>query len=181
MKETHAPTILSRKTGKPRSNGREACGKEADQTAWTTVRAAITRPCKMLICSPTILIVSLHMFVVYGYFYLLFTTIPLFFQDIYAFSSGSIGLAFLGSGTGTTIGVVVSGLVSYKWAERLRDRADTDEYRPEYRLPLAIIGSIILPIDLLWVGWTAESHQHWILPIIGAGIISVTTSFIYVS
>jgi hypothetical protein len=49
----------------------------------------------MLILSPIVLLTSLYIGVVYGYFYLLFTTFTLVFEDNYGFSSGSVGLTYV--------------------------------------------------------------------------------------
>lgn len=56
---------------------------------------SITRPLKMLILSPIVLLTSLYIGIVYGYFYLLFTTFTLVFEEKYGFSSGSVGLTYV--------------------------------------------------------------------------------------
>lgn len=56
---------------------------------------SITRPMKMLILSPIILLTSLYIGIVYGYFYLLFTTFTLVYEEKYGFSSGSVGLTYV--------------------------------------------------------------------------------------
>jgi len=33
--------------------------------------------------------------------------------------------------------------------------------KPEYRLPLANIGVVFIPISLFWFAWTVEYHVHW--------------------
>lgn len=32
---------------------------------------------------------------------------------------------------------------------------------------------ILLPIGFFWFGWTAETHQHWILPDISAFLLAM--------
>lgn len=56
---------------------------------------SITRPLKMLILSPIVLLTSLYIGIVYGYFYLLFTTFTLIFEEKYGFSSSSVGLTYV--------------------------------------------------------------------------------------
>ena len=39
-----------------------------------------------------------------------------------------------------------------------------------------VVGTILLPIGLLWTGWTARADVHWIVPdmgivVVGAGMI----------
>lgn len=59
---------------------------------------------------------------------------------------------------------------------------------PEMRIPVLIIGSLFIPVGLLyvsltfvlmagtysrfhsWYGWSAHAKIHWIMPIIGTGI-----------
>lgn len=125
---------------------------------------AIIRPTKMLLFSPIVLTLSVYMAVVYGYLYLLFTTLTLVFEKGYGFSSGTVGLAFLGIGLGSMLGLAIFGIVSDKIVKRMSAKG---EMKPEYRLPPLIPGSLLVPIGLFWYGWTAETHQHWILPIIG--------------
>jgi len=35
-----------------------------------------------------------------------------------------------------------------------------------------IPGAFLVPIGLLWYGWTSQAHTHWILPNIGAAIFA---------
>jgi MFS family permease len=56
---------------------------------------SITRPIKMLIWSPIVLLTGLYIGIVYGYFYLLFTTFTLVLEEKYGFSSGSIVLTYV--------------------------------------------------------------------------------------
>jgi hypothetical protein len=39
--------------------------------------------------------------------------------------------------------------------------------KPEFRLPLANIGSILIPASLFWFAWTVEKHAHWFATISG--------------
>ena len=57
---------------------------------------------------------SLYVAIVYGYLYLLFTTLTPVFESQYHFSSGSVGLTYLGIGIGALFGVVIFGILSDK-------------------------------------------------------------------
>ncbi|KAL6875114.1 hypothetical protein J3F83DRAFT_729939 [Trichoderma novae-zelandiae] len=37
-------------------------------------------------------------------------------------------------------------------------------------MPGMLLGSVAVPIGLFWFGWTAQTHQHWMLPISGSSI-----------
>ncbi|PWZ00430.1 MFS general substrate transporter [Testicularia cyperi] len=47
--------------------------------------------------------------------------------------------------------------------------------RPEYRLPLCLVGMFILPCGLILFGWSAENQTHWIVPLIGSFIVGYAT------
>lgn len=44
---------------------------------------------------------------------------------------------------------------------------------PEYRLPLIIPFSLLIPIGLFTYGWSAQHQLHWIVPSVGVAIMSV--------
>lgn len=53
--------------------------------------------------------------------------------------------------------------------------------KPEYRLPLANIGSILIPISLFWFAWTVEFHVRWFVTILstffyGVGQVAIFNS-----
>ncbi|EGC49113.1 caffeine resistance protein [Histoplasma capsulatum var. duboisii H88] len=131
---------------------------------------AIIRPTKMLFLSPIVFLLSLFMAVVYGYLYLLFTTFANVFVEKYNFSTGSVGLAFLGIGVGSIMGLAISSAFSDTILQRLAKR-NNGEMKPEYRIPLMIPGGLCVPIGLFWYGWTAEKGVHYLAPIVGTGFV----------
>ena len=110
------------------------------------------------------------MAIVYGYLYLIFTTLTLVFENEYGFSQGSVGLTYLGIGVGSLLGLAVFGTVSDRLIKRL---AKGGEMKPEMRLPPLIPGSMLIPIGLFWYGWSAQKHIHWIMPIIGTCFVGM--------
>ncbi len=103
---------------------------------------------KMLIFSPIVLTLSLYMAVVYGYLYLLFTTITEVYEVQYQFSAGSVGLTYLGIGVGSLIGVITFGIASDRIMKAL---SKGGEMKAEYRLPPMIPGSFLIPIGCMIV------------------------------
>jgi MFS family permease len=167
MRETYEPVLLERRakrlrmeTGNPNLRSRLDPGIPKQEFF---IRA-IVRPTKMLLFSPIVLILSIYMAIVYGYLYLLFTTLTMVFEGTYHFSQGNVGLAFLGIGIGSMLGLVIFGALSDKTVKKM---AAQGEMKPEYRLPPLIPGSLVIPIGLFWYGWSAEKAIHWIMPIIG--------------
>ena len=83
------------------------------------------------------------MAVVYGYLYLLFTTITEVFEGTYGFSAGNVGLTYLGIGLGSFIGLFLFGMASDRI---MKAKSAAGEMKPEYRLPPMIPGAWTIPI-----------------------------------
>lgn len=47
--------------------------------------------------------------------------------------------------------------------------------RPEYRLPLCLLGMFVLPVGLFVFGWTAQGRCHWAVPLIGSLLVGAGT------
>lgn len=71
-----------------------------------------------------------------------------------------------------TIGLVIIGTLSDRNVKKKAQAGDS-EWKPEYRLPPLLPGSLVVPIGLFWYGWSAEAHVHWTMPIIGTGFFAI--------
>ena len=100
---------------------------------------------KLLIFSPIVLALSIYITFVYGLLYLLFATITSVFTQGYGFSQGLSGLAYLGTGTGMILGLVIVGGPSDLLLKKLA-AANHGFIKPEYRLPPMIVAGLILPV-----------------------------------
>lgn len=140
---------------------------------------SIVRPTKMLFLSPIVFLLSLYVGVIYGYLYLLFTTITSVFEEQYNFSQGSVGLTYLGLGVGSLIGLFILGATSDRLLNYLS--AKNGQKKPEYRLPPMIPGAVFVPISLFIYGWTAYYKTHWIVPIIGTSFLGAGMMITFVS
>ena len=150
MRETFEPVLLERKTKRLRKEtGNPNLRSKLDSGIPTKdfFTRALIRPTRMLIFSPIVLLLSIYMAVVYGYLYLLFTTLTLVFEEKYHFSQGTVGLSFLGIGVGSMLGLVIFGIFSDKVVKKLSAKG---EMKPEYRLPPLVPGSLFIPIGLFW-------------------------------
>jgi multidrug resistance protein len=193
MKETYAPVIIERKaarlrkeTGNPNLRSKLDVGlSPRDYFA-----RGIVRPFKMLIFSPISIIFALYISVVYGYLYLMFTSITEVFQRYYGFSAGTVGLVYLGLGVGSLIGVGYFSVASDRSIKKRAAKADAEAdaegkpregMKPEYRLPPLVYGAFFLPAGLFIYGWTAEYHTHWIVPILGTAVIGVGNLIIFMA
>jgi len=181
LRESYAYTILDRKTKRLREetgNPNLRSALDSGRSAKDLFLFSIVRPTKMLFRSPIVFLLSLYVAVVYGYLYLLFTTLTAVFEGQYGFSQGSVGLAYLGIGVGSIIGLFIVGSVSDRLLKYLSEKNGTS--KPEFRLPPMIPGTFFIPLALFWYGWTADKHLHWILPIIGTAFLGVGMLLVFV-
>lgn len=170
QRETYEPVLLQRLTNKlKKETGNDKLTSKLDPgiTKKEFFTRAIVRPTKMLIFSPIVLALSVYMAIVYGYLYLLFTTLTPVYEGIYGFGPGPVGLVFLGIGIGAMLGLIIFGVFSDRILKRLTARSGTGEMKPEYRLPPLVAGCFFIPIGLFWYGWSIEKEIHWIMGIIG--------------
>ncbi|OQD69968.1 hypothetical protein PENDEC_c028G00550 [Penicillium decumbens] len=174
IRESYAPTLLARKTKKLQKetgNMNLRSALDTGRTPRDLFMFSIVRPTKMLFFSPIVFLLSLYVGVIYGYLYLLFTTISDVFEGQYGFSQGSVGLSYLGIGIGSLLGLVVLGATSDRILAHLSEKNGVK--KPEYRLPAMIPGSFFVPASLFIYGWTAYYKTHWIVPIIGTSLLGI--------
>lgn len=173
LRESYPPVLLERKAERLRKEtGNENLRSKlaSPLSPRALFKVSIVRPMKLLLFSPIVLALSTYMAVVYGYLYLLFTTITEVYEGQYHFSQGTVGLTYLGIGVGSLFGVIIFGIASDRI---VKAKSKTGEMKAEYRLPPMIPGSFIIPIGLFLYGWTADKHVFWIAPIIGTGLVGL--------
>lgn len=86
-------------------------------------------------------------------------------------SRGISGLNYISLGLGPIIGAQISALVNDRIYRNLKKKNNSIG-RPEFRLPLMFVGSILVPIGLFCYGWSAQAHTQWIVPNLGILIYS---------
>lgn len=147
------------------------------KTPRQVMATAISRPTKLLMRSPIVVLLSLYVSLVYSYMYLLFTTFTDVFESQYQFNTGEAGLAYLGLGVGFCLGQLTVMPFSNWYLRRQQKLRGSN--KPEDRLPPLILGSFLLPIGLFWYGWSAKAHAHWIVPIIGTSFVGVGILYVF--
>ena len=100
--ETYRVVILQKKAKCEQSTGKasgqtdqEACRQ---RSVTTVLKAAVSRPLWLLVRSPVLALITVYVSLVYGYTYLVFTTLAEVFETTYNFSQGPVGLTYLGIG-----------------------------------------------------------------------------------
>ncbi|KAH7313949.1 major facilitator superfamily domain-containing protein [Stachybotrys elegans] len=180
--ETYAPILLQRKVDRLKeATGNENLRHELDDglTPWGKIKRGIVRPAKLLFLTPIGLVFALHLAVVYGYIYLMFSSVTQVFSQQYGIRGSLSGLVFLGMGIGSLIGVLATSIVTDRAIKTTTAGGKT--LVPEVRLQLTPIGGLFLPAGLFMYGWSAEYHVHWIVPILGMTLMGVGNVIMFMS
>jgi len=184
MRETYGPIVLERKVTRLRktTGNMELQAKGYVKVSpFVHLGRGLSRPMKLLIFSPVVLLLSIYVAFIFGLMFLCFSTYSAVFINQYHFAVGVSGLTYLGQGIGMIIGLILFAILSDRI---LKARAATEhngEMTPEERLPLMVYFSPIIPIGFFWYGWTAQKKVQWMAPIIGTSFIGLGNLFVMVS
>jgi MFS family permease len=176
LRETYAPVLLTRKKKQLiKATGNTALHTEHDhpeRTHTQTLTIALTRPFRMLFTQPILIFLAAYMTYLYGSMYLVLTTFPTLFSDVYHQTPGIQGLNYISLGLGFFLGTQICAPLQDRIYAALKRRRvpEGQPGLPEFRVPMMIPGAILVPTGLLIYAWTAENHTHWIGPNIGACI-----------
>ncbi|CAH2351568.1 polyamine transporter 3 [[Candida] railenensis] len=176
MKETYSPKLLRSRAKKLRketgNNNLHTIYEIADgETTLGKMYLAINRPVKLLFTHPMIVGLGSYMAFTYGFMYLMIVTFPTVYQENYGFGKGTTGLMYIPMGVGFLLGVLFWTYAIGKVYAVLTER-NGGVPKPEYRIPCLVSSGLIIPIGLVWYGWSAEKKLHWIMPSIGSAIFA---------
>lgn len=181
LRETYAPVLLHRKKLRLiKETGNTNLRTEYDhpeRTLAQTLAIALTRPFRLLVTQIIVQLMALYMMFLYGTMYLVLSTFPGLWAKQYHESTGVAGLNYISLGLGFFLGAQVCAPLQDRIYAALKRRyvPDGGPGRPEFRVPMMIPGSMLVPIGLLIYSWCAEKNTHWIGPNIGAVIYAAGT------
>ncbi|KUI64786.1 putative transporter mfs2 [Cytospora mali] len=173
--ETYGPVLLRKRAAKlSKITGHVYVSKldvaKQHRTMAQQFKIALSRPWILLFREPIVFLTSIYMAIVYGTLYMMFPAFPIVFEEYKGWGPGPSGLAFLG----ITVGMIFALL--YALADSRRYMRISDMHNgmapAEARLPMSIVGSILVPIGLFWFAWTTGNDIHWIVPIIGSAFFA---------
>ncbi|KAK5989614.1 MFS-type transporter oryN [Cladobotryum mycophilum] len=180
LPETYEPVLLKRREPSD-SSSRRATPNIGDLKKFAQVY--LFRPFVLLGTEPILILVTIYQAFVYGILYLVFSSYPIIFREERHWKLGISSLPFLGMMVGVLCGA--AAIVARTRMAQIASRKEgnstsspTDLVIPERRLPLMMVGSVILPIGLFIFAWTSAPHIPWpgmviaSLPV-GIGLIMV--------
>ena len=178
LHETYGPQILKQRAKKIRKTTDDPLYQTEEErenkTLSRALQISLVRPFRLLATQPIVQVLTLYMAYTYGLMYLLLSTFPVLWTDpqYYNESTGVGGLNYISLGLGSLLGTYICAYLNDRIYRHLKAR-NNGMGKPEFRLPLLAITMICIPAGLFIYGWTAQTHQHWIAPNIGACLFSV--------
>ncbi|CAK4033801.1 related to multidrug resistant [Lecanosticta acicola] len=157
---------LQKQTGAPYHTEYHAADSKLSEKLYVSLK----RPVKMLFLQPILPLVSIYMSYNFGVLYAFLSTNSLLYTEKYHEDTLTSGLHYLALAVGYTIAQQGGGRLMDHMYKLLKKRHGGDAAVPEWRVPNMIPGSVLIPVGLLWYGWSAEARLHWIMPDIGAAI-----------
>ena len=165
FRETYPPVILQRRCKRSRKSTQNPnLYTEHDRVSLPQLlRTSLIRPFKLLGTQPIVQVWSLYCAYLWGILYLLIATFPNVWTETYGktVSIGSLNYIslFVGMGMASQVGTRLADRYYKKLCEK-----NNGQGLPEFRLPVLLIGALMVPVGLLWYGWSARSTIHWIMP-----------------
>ncbi|GAA6005794.1 hypothetical protein JCM11491_004013 [Sporobolomyces phaffii] len=174
LPETYEDTVLLRRaqrlrklTGNDKLKAPCELAKNAHESVGFVIWENMYRAVRLSM-EPSILVANSYIGLVYAIFYLWFEAFPIVFTERHHFNLGLSGLPYLGFVVSAAVTLAV-----YIWYQLhyLNPYLHAHpEVGPEIRLKLALFAAVCIPISLFGFGWTAQTNQHWFLPILFAAI-----------
>jgi hypothetical protein len=133
----------------------------------------------LLFTKPTIILFSLWVSFAWSILYLAFGSIRLIFTASHHFTHQQSSAVFSAICIGSIISTLISifrGLLfkqSSQWVEQSRI--------PKTSLYFSCVESLLLPIGLIWLGWTQFKQIPWIIPAMAIGCVTMGIYSIYLA
>lgn len=173
LRETYAPVLRRRHLGPPRANTRadETNMPTASLTPLRRLRTNMSRPFALLCKRPIVQLLGLLLGLNFGVYCVTLSTFAELWIDRYHESALTSSLHYIAIAVGCTIASQGGGrLIDWTW-KRLRQKA-SGAVAPEYRIPVMVPGVVLMPVGLVWYGWSAQEHMSWVM--VDAGVVLFT-------
>ncbi|KAI3392832.1 hypothetical protein diail_5145 [Diaporthe ilicicola] len=141
------------------------------------VHRYLTKPVRIMVQEPILIILTAYMTLVYGILYLSFQAFPAAYQQR-GWSIPMSDLPFLAVLLGVVSAFLTCSLYTLTYYKR-RVIANHGVTVPEWRLPPMILGAGILPPSLFWFGWSG--NVHWICQAIASYFIGYGLLLIFIT
>ncbi|KAI1082942.1 putative florfenicol exporter [Whalleya microplaca] len=177
IKESYTPVLLRRKAARQSQQPIDPAMSPSKWLFWHDVlrRLAVNlqRPILLLIQRPIVQVISLFLALNFGIYTLVLSTYATLWIDQYGQDAFQSSLHYLSISVGCTVSAQVGGRIMDWIYGHLRDRPkNKGEGMPEFRVPYMGFGVLLVPVGLLWYGWSAQDLHPWIAVDIGAAVFT---------
>ncbi|GAA5988009.1 hypothetical protein JCM10908_002028 [Rhodotorula pacifica] len=174
--ETFAPVILTRKAKDLRFRTKRwalhSKHEENDFSLKHFLEKTVTRPISLLFGEPMCTAICVYNSFTYGILYLMFSAVPIIFEEGHGWTPVQGGLVFLA----VLVGTLIAALLNYLYS-RFVFAATIDKIGyapPELRLRPMMLGGICFPIGFFLLGWAPVPGK-----VVGLGFIGVSFLLIF--
>ena len=115
-------------------------------------KVALTRPW-IILFDPISFLCALYLSVTYMVLYMLFAIYPIVFQQHRHWNAGVGELPLIGTIVGSFLGAFGIAIDSAIQVKKLKRGV---KLKPEDRLPVTMVGGVMLFVSMFWFAWTAE-------------------------
>lgn len=148
----------------------------------------LLRPLYFLVTEPIVSACSGYLALCYSIYYMSFQAFPIIFVQLYGLSPGQCGLVQLTIAAGCALTLPLYWVYNVIWMRRQVGKPTLTKRPNEaelYRLPLACLGGPLFVVSLFWLGWSARTDVHFVVPMLagipfGMGFMCIFISLLYV-
>lgn len=133
-------------------------------------KITVITPFIMLFSEPIVLLTTIHLMLNWAVLFSWFIVVPAVLMGVYKFTLQQAGLAFSSAVAGTVLAALTSIGIEQLIYRRCLKHNRLTMLSLEFRLIPAMLGAVLLPASLFWVGWTALPTIHWAVPVVGTGV-----------
>jgi len=153
---------------------------EGNTKRWQSLRSAlrqrpffsiVDRPLRFKLIEPVVASIGFYTAFSFGIFYGLFAAVPYVYRKLYGFDRGASGSTWLALCIGFLLATLLNSCLQTQLVRIARQPGIQAQFKPEWVLQPAMIGSPLIPISLLWLAWTALRNVHF--------MVSIVTSYMY--
>jgi MFS family permease len=157
----------------------------ASLDAKVLLRKYTTKPARMFVREPILIVMTIYLTLVYGSLYLSYQLFPRAFQSR-GWSKPAATLPFFAVGLGVVSALGAFSAFTMTWYKKRWNAAQKESagestparIAPEHRLPPMVLGAVLLPPALLWFGWSGGTH--WISQVVACYAIGFALQTVFI-
>ncbi|CAG7988782.1 unnamed protein product [Penicillium salamii] len=180
VRESSRQKILERRAGALRRAMRDTRYHALSEKSGITFGALVQRyfkvPLQMISREPILIILTAYLTLVYGTLYLSYQMLPYAFQHR-GWSGPMSSLPSISTLLGAFSAWLVSSAHNILYYQPKKGGAFS--LVPETRLPPMILGGCILPVALIWFGWSMKTH--WFAQVLSCYFLGLSLQLIFIT